>query len=98
MDGHEAISSGLADYLVRKEDAEEEIKKLTGLLKQNAPGAVSMTKKLLVDIEHKEITGELRALTAEMIALARRSDEAREGMEAFFRKRLPNWRNKNNGN
>lgn len=98
MDGNEAISSGLADRLVEKEDAEEEIKKLTGLLKQNAPGAVRMTKKLLVDIEHKEITRELRASTAEMIALARRSDEAREGLEAFLKKRLPNRRNKKNGN
>ena len=94
MDGAEAYKSGLVDHLVRQEDAEEEIENLTGLLKQNAPGAVMMTKKLLVDIEHKEISGELRALTAEMIARARRSDEAKEGLDAFFSKRIPNWRNR----
>jgi methylglutaconyl-CoA hydratase len=92
MDGNEAYSGGLVDQLVRKEDAEAEIEKLAGHLKQNAPGAVMMTKKLLVDIEHMGISGELRALTTKLIASARRSDEAREGMDAFFSKRLPNWR------
>ena len=94
MDGIEAFSGGLVDHLVSHEQADMEIEKLTGLLKENAPGAVMMTKKLLVDIEHKEISGELRALTAEMIARARRSDEAAEGLDAFFSKRIPNWRNK----
>jgi methylglutaconyl-CoA hydratase len=94
MDGFEALSGGLVDHLVSHEQADAEIKKLAGLIKQNAPGAVMMTKKLLVDIEHKEINGELRALTTEIIARSRKSDEAKEGMQAFFSKRSPNWRNK----
>ncbi len=94
MNGIEAFSGGLVDLLIREEDAEVEIEKLTGLLKQNAPRAVRMTKKLLVDIEHKEIGGELKDLTTEMIARMRRSDEANEGLNAFFSKRIPNWRQK----
>jgi methylglutaconyl-CoA hydratase len=94
MDGMEAYSGGLVDHLVRQEDADREIEKLAGLLKQNAPGAVSMTKKLLIDIEHKAINRELRSMTTEMITRARDSDEAREGLDAFFNKRTPNWRNK----
>jgi methylglutaconyl-CoA hydratase len=46
---------------------------------------------MLVDIEHKDINRELRKLTTEMIARARRSDEAIEGLDAFFSKRIPNW-------
>jgi methylglutaconyl-CoA hydratase len=91
MDGTEAHACGLIDHLVRPEDANEEIEKLIDLLKQNAPEAVSMTKKLLVDIEYKAITGELRELTTDLIARVRISDEAREGMDAFFKKRIPNW-------
>ena len=98
MDGIEAFSGGLVDHLVSHEQADMEIEKLTGMIKENAPGAVMMTKKLLVDIEHREINGELRALTAEMIARARRSDEAVEGLDAFFSKRIPNWKTRNNGN
>jgi methylglutaconyl-CoA hydratase len=93
MDGREAFSSGLADRLVRQEDAESEIGKLVDLIKQNAPGAVMMTKKMLLGIGHPDINHETRALTTEMIARARKSDEAREGMDAFFSQRIPNWIN-----
>lgn len=94
MDGNEAFNNGLVDQIVSHEQADMEIEKLAGLLKQNAPGAVRLTKKLLVDIEHKDLNMELRALTSEMIASARKSDEAIEGLDAFFSKRIPNWRNK----
>jgi methylglutaconyl-CoA hydratase len=91
MDGAEAYSNGLVDHLITHEQADIEIEKLTRLLKKNAPGAVRITKKMLVDIEHKDINRELRKLTTEMIARARRSDEAIEGLDASFSKRIPNW-------
>jgi methylglutaconyl-CoA hydratase len=93
MDGREACAGGLADRVVRPEDAEGEIGELVAMLKQNAPGAVMITKKMLLELEHKAINREIRALTTEMIARARKSDEAREGLDAFFSKRIPNWRN-----
>lgn len=91
LSGNEAFGSGLVDQIVSQKDADREIEKLIGLLKHNAPGAVKMTKKLLVDIEHKNINGELKALTTDLIAYARKSDEAREGLDAFFNKRIPIW-------
>jgi methylglutaconyl-CoA hydratase len=91
MDGTQAYSSGLVDQLVNHEHADGEIGKLIRLIKQNAPGAVNMTKKLIVDIENQPITGELRALTTDIIASSRRGMEAREGIDAFFNKRIPNW-------
>ena len=93
FDAREAREAGLVDHLVHKETGEAEMEKQIRLLKLNAPGAVGMTKKLLHELEGKEITGELRSLTAEIIAGARRTDEAREGIDAFFNKRHPNWRN-----
>jgi len=94
MGGNEAYSNGLVDHLVTHEHADIEIERLTGLIKQNAPGAVMMTKKLLIDIEYKDLNGELRTLTTELIARSRKSEEAKEGMLAFFSKRIPYWRNK----
>jgi methylglutaconyl-CoA hydratase len=91
MDGNEAYACGLVDRLVNPEQADGEIGKLINQLKQNAPGAVNMTKKLIIDIENMAVTGDLRALTTEFIARARRGTEAREGLDAFFNKRIPNW-------
>jgi methylglutaconyl-CoA hydratase len=91
MDGREAYSAGLVDHLVSHDKAEMEIEKLTALLKQNAPGAVKKTKKLFVDLENRLISEDLKDLTTDIIAHARRGEEAREGLDAFFSKRMPNW-------
>lgn len=91
MDGREAFSAGLVDHLVSDVQAEMEIEKLTTLLKQNAPGAVKKTKELFVDLEYRLISGDLKDLTTDIIAHARRGEEAREGLDAFFSKRMPNW-------
>lgn len=60
-------------------------------LKSNAPEAMKDAKKLVHDIEAQEITNELRLETAERIAKARASSEAKEGLEAFFEKRKADW-------
>jgi methylglutaconyl-CoA hydratase len=93
FDAREACEAGLVDHRLKPETGKAEMEEMIGLLRQNAPGAVGMTKKLLHDIEGQAITRELRAMTAEVIAGARRTDEAREGIDAFFSKRQPNWRN-----
>jgi methylglutaconyl-CoA hydratase len=91
MDGREALSVGLVDHLVSHVQVETEIDKLIGLLKKNAPGAVKKTKELFMDLESKLISKELKDLTTDIIVHARRGEEAREGLEAFFSKRMPNW-------
>ena len=79
---------------MEEEDAEGEIKKLVDQLKKNAPEAVRHTKKLLVDIEEQPFNGSLKTITTALIARTRLSDEAREGLDAFFSKRLPDWSQK----
>ena len=91
MDGREAFSLGLVDHLVSHIQVETEIDKLIGLLKKNAPGAVKKTKELFIDLEHRLLSKELKDMTTDIIAHARRGEEAREGLEAFFGKRMPNW-------
>jgi methylglutaconyl-CoA hydratase len=57
----------------------------------NGPEAMADTKRLIRDVAGRELTPELRALTAGRIAARRASDEGREGMAAFLDKRKPNW-------
>jgi methylglutaconyl-CoA hydratase len=92
FNGTNALASGLVDRLIIPGEADQKITKITGLLKQNAPGAVSTTKKLLIDLEHRPVTSETRDLTTALIARARRSDEAKEGLKSFFNKSKPYWR------
>lgn len=57
----------------------------------NAPFAMKHAKQLVLDYDGSPITSELRADTAKRIALARASDEAKEGLDAFFNKRKADW-------
>ena len=68
--------------------------KLDDLLKhilKNAPGAVKSAKKLVLDFAGQGINDELRADSANRIAITRSSKEAKEGLSAFFEKRKANW-------
>lgn len=87
----EAVDMGLVDYLCTESEAMGEIMKISDRILQNAPGAIASTKKLLHQID--EISGkeDLRILCTSLIAQTRLSDEAKEGIEAFFAKRKPGW-------
>lgn len=61
-------------------------------LLQCAPDAVAETKRLIAEITGRPLTAELRRETAKRIAEVRAKDEAKEGLQAFFAKRKPAWR------
>jgi methylglutaconyl-CoA hydratase len=48
-------------------------------------------KQLIADVAGKVIDDALSAETAARIAQVRASDEAQEGIAAFFEKRKPSW-------
>ena len=54
------------------------------------PGALAATKKLLNRVPTMPVE-EAFAWTSELSSDLFRSDEAREGMQAFLEKRSPNW-------
>lgn len=60
-------------------------------LDKSAPGAVADAKALIAAVDGRPIDTGLRALTAARIAARRASAEGREGLAAFFEKRLPGW-------
>lgn len=56
-----------------------------------APTAQAEAKDLISFVAGKEITDELRSITAARIAARRASDEGKEGLTAFLEKRKPSW-------
>ena len=61
------------------------------ILKLSAPEARKNCKQLLHTISEKEITPDLIEYTSKEIAKHRSSEEGKEGMNAFFEKRIPSW-------
>lgn len=77
---HEVVEAGSLDQRVG--EVRDAVLRL-------APGAVRDTKALLRRLSGME--GDRQALCVEANVRARLSDEAREGLRAFFEKRTPGW-------
>lgn len=75
------------------DDIDAAAKPILDALLANGPAAMADTKRLIRDVAGRDLTPELRDMTAARIAARRASDEAREGMAAFLDKRKPNWAN-----
>jgi len=60
-------------------------------VRKNAPGAMKEAKKLVLEYQSQSISEDIRRDTARRIAHARLSEEAKEGLSAFFDKRAPEW-------
>ncbi|MDG1437451.1 MAG: enoyl-CoA hydratase-related protein [Emcibacteraceae bacterium] len=87
-----AYEMGLIHEVTASIDEMNEV--VDGLLhqiKSNAPMAMRNSKKLVNEFEGQEISDDLRIDTAKRIAKARASNEAKEGLSAFFEKRKADW-------
>jgi methylglutaconyl-CoA hydratase len=80
---HEVVTADLLDATVRS---------IIVAINQNGPSAVAKTKQLVHDIEGRLLSEEVLVETAQLIAQARTSKEAREGIRAFLERRPPAWR------
>ena len=85
-----AVEIGLINRVVAPNELEKELQKTVNDILQNAPGALSNTKRLIEDLWPSTVRQDVeRALTHHM--QARESAEAKEGIAAFLEKRPPNW-------
>ena len=85
-----AVEIGLINRVVAPNELEKELQKTVNDILQNAPGALSNTKRLIEDFWPSTVRQDVeRALTHHM--QARESAEAKEGIAAFLEKRPPNW-------
>lgn len=63
--------------------------KLAQQLLQNGPEAVSQAKKLVNDL--CPVNEKVSAMTSNLLARVRASDEAKHGLKTFFAKQKPDW-------
>ena len=87
----EAWRIGLVQSIVPDDELDGAVNAMLGQLLAAGPQAMGHCKQLIADVAGKVIDDALSAETAARIAQVRASDEAQEGIAAFFEKRKPSW-------
>ncbi|MCC6466159.1 MAG: enoyl-CoA hydratase/isomerase family protein [Planctomycetes bacterium] len=90
LDADEARRLGLVNQVVVAADFESALEKLAADLRRNAPQAMATVKRMFWRLHGTSMEDGL-VWAADMNAMARSTDECREGIAAFLEKRKPNW-------
>jgi methylglutaconyl-CoA hydratase len=86
-----AQAMGMVHELVPAAELDAAVERVAQAFVACAPNALAEAKKLLRHVIGAPITQQLISHTAGVIARARASDEAREGIAAFREKRKAGW-------
>jgi enoyl-CoA hydratase/carnithine racemase len=87
----EALRLGLVSRVVADADLDAEVAALAQRLAALSPSALRLGKEAIYTMAELEYDAALRYLR-EVVVLASRTDDAREGIRAFFEKRPPVWK------
>ncbi len=90
VDADEALRLGLVTRVVAPERLDAEIAELCATLASHSPQALRMGKEALYTMAEMEADAAMKYLR-ESIILVSRTDDAQEGIKAFFEKRKPVW-------
>ncbi len=88
VDATAAQSSGLVNAVVAPEALTAKALEWSEMLAAGGPDAIARTKELLHQFSHQSLSVEQAAQAS---AAPRLTQECREGLTAFFEKRLPPW-------
>lgn len=91
IDAHEAYRLGLVNRVVPDESLEEETEKFALLLAEKNPFAIELAKKGIYASEDLPYHEALEYANELFVMLAQ-TEDAKEGIRAFFEKRKPVWR------
>lgn len=91
FDAAKAFGMGLINHYGDEDSVVEWLADFTKKIKLGGPQAVRKTKELIRSAEVPFIGPHTRSETCRMLAAARASDEAMEGLKAFGEKRPPSW-------
>lgn len=87
----EAYRIGLVSDIAPPGELDERINLLLGQLIQGGPAAQSLCKEWIRAVTGAPITPDLIEESATRLAIARASEEGREGIHSFLKKRRPAW-------
>ena len=88
----EAHRIGLVHEIIPAAELDAEVEVIVAALLEGGPSAQLRSKRLISEVTDRPIEQPVIEITARTISEARASDEAREGLAAFFEKRKPKWR------
>ncbi|RPH67719.1 MAG: enoyl-CoA hydratase/isomerase family protein [Burkholderiales bacterium] len=91
FDAAEACRIGFVHETCAPAELDRTVDALLGRIVQGGPAALAESKRLIRDMVGHPIDDALIEDTAGRLAAVRASDEAREGIAAFFEKRRPAW-------
>lgn len=91
ISAEEALRIHLIHQVVPLETLDEAITGMADSLKIGGPHAQRAALELIQSIGNMPLDEAVIEATAKRITAQRNTDEAREGMDAFFEKRSPNW-------
>jgi enoyl-CoA hydratase len=90
VSAREAYEMGLVSRLVARAELSPAVDALARTLADLSPTALGLAKEAAATVTGMEYGASLRYLR-EMLTLVALSEDAREGIKAFFEKRAPNW-------
>ena len=91
IQANEAKEMGLVNEVCQEEEVLTRALERANALAQNAPTSLAMTKQLLAAVPSMGL-GEGLRYAVEVNALARTTDDLKEGVSAFLEKREPRWK------
>lgn len=91
VDAREALELGLVTTVVPDEELDAAVERLCSELAALSPAALRQGKEAIYTMCEMEETAALRYLR-DAVVLTSRSEDAREGIQAFFEKRRPRWK------
>ena len=86
----DAATTGLVYEVTTAGMLDESVAALTKSIMQGSPEALAITRRHLDEVGGNDLVARIRQ-SIEVSALARGSEDAREGLSAFLEKRKPNW-------
>jgi methylglutaconyl-CoA hydratase len=98
FNGTRAREIGLLAESYPASDLDQQVQHWIDNLLLNSPQAMRVSKDLLREVGHGELSPALRRYCENAIARIRVSPEGQEGLRAFLQKRDPAWRDDNNKN
>ena len=88
-------SKNSSSYIFPTTKFNEKVDAVALQITTNSPNALEITKSLLLNLAHQPIDESVIDYTADVIANVRESDEGKEGLTSFLKKRKPSWSTQN---